>query len=219
MDRTVATGTGFIGQYRPAVARMYESLATCPDDLLLFLHHVPYTYMLHSGKTVIQSIYDSHYEGAEAVAGYVRRWKSLEGPASTSSAIGEVLAQLEYQAGQAEVWRDAVTNWFLRASGIPDAKGRVGQLSRPRRSRVHDAGRLHSARRHALGRRLRRQSRRMRRGALHRQLPVRRRAGLVRNSTCSISTRPTASRTSACGSANQLIDEWAADLPPAHAPA
>ena len=38
----------------------------------------------------------------------------------------EVLAQLEYQAGQAEVWRDAVSNWFLRASGIPDAKGRVG---------------------------------------------------------------------------------------------
>jgi alpha-glucuronidase len=37
------------------------------------------------------------------------------------------LSQLEYQAGQAEVWRDAVTNWFLRASGIPDEKGRVGR--------------------------------------------------------------------------------------------
>jgi alpha-glucuronidase len=37
-----------------------------------------------------------------------------------------VLAQLEYQASQSEVWRDAVSNWFLRASGIPDAKGRVG---------------------------------------------------------------------------------------------
>ena len=69
MDRTVATGTGYIGQYRPAVAKVYESLETCPDDLLLFLHHVPYTYKLHSGKTVIQYIYDSHYEGAEAVAG------------------------------------------------------------------------------------------------------------------------------------------------------
>ena len=79
MDRTVATGTGYIGQYRPAVARIYESLETCPDDLLLFLHHVPYTYKLHSGKTVIQYIYDSHYEGADAVAQYVRQWKSLKG--------------------------------------------------------------------------------------------------------------------------------------------
>src|SRR4029077_198714 len=79
MDRTVATGTGYIGQYAPAVARMYESLANCPDDLLLFMHHVPYTHVLHSGKTVIQYLYDSHYEGAEAVAGYVRDWKSLQG--------------------------------------------------------------------------------------------------------------------------------------------
>ena len=64
---------------RRAVARIYESLETCPDDLLLFLHHVPYTHKLHSGKTVIQYIYDSHYEGADAVEGYVRQWKSLRG--------------------------------------------------------------------------------------------------------------------------------------------
>ncbi len=43
MDRTRATGTGYISQYSPAIARLYESLATCPDDLLLFLHHVPST--------------------------------------------------------------------------------------------------------------------------------------------------------------------------------
>ena len=125
MDRTVATGTGFIGQYTPAVARVYESLQNCPDDLLLFMHHVPYTHVLHSGKTVIQYIYDSHYEGAEAVDGYLRDWKTLQGRVDDRR-YQEVLAQLEYQAGQAEVWRDAVSNWFLKASGIPDAKGRVG---------------------------------------------------------------------------------------------
>ena len=47
MDRTVATGTGFIGQYPPELAREYESLTTCPDELLLFMHHVPYTHELH----------------------------------------------------------------------------------------------------------------------------------------------------------------------------
>ncbi len=40
MDRTVATGTGYTGQYPDEVARQYESLKTVPDDLLLFLHHV-----------------------------------------------------------------------------------------------------------------------------------------------------------------------------------
>jgi len=125
MDRTVATGTGYIGQYSPEVAKMYESLSNCPDDLLLFMHHVPYTYKLHSGKTVIQSIYDSHYDGAQAVTEYVREWKLLQGRIDDAR-YREVLAQLEYQDGQAEVWRDAVTNWFLRESGIPDEKGRVG---------------------------------------------------------------------------------------------
>jgi alpha-glucuronidase len=125
MDRTEATGTGYIGQYRPEVAKVFESLATCPDDLLLFLHHAPYTYKLHSGKTVIQSIYDSHYDGAEAVEGYVRDWKTVAGHIDEQR-YSEVLHQLEYQAGQAQVWRDAVSNWFLRASGIADAKGRVG---------------------------------------------------------------------------------------------
>jgi alpha-glucuronidase len=125
MDRTATTGTGFIGQYRPATAALYETLGSCPDDLLLFMHHVPYTYALHSGKTVIQYIYDSHYEGADAVAAYVRQWRPLEG-AIDEQRYREVLAQLEYQAGQAVVWRDAVTNWFFHASGIPDAKGRVG---------------------------------------------------------------------------------------------
>ena len=44
-----------------------ESLTTCPDELLLFFHHVPYNYVLHSGKTVIQHVYDTHYTGVEQV--------------------------------------------------------------------------------------------------------------------------------------------------------
>ena len=125
MDRSVSSGTGFAGQYRAEVAKMYESAASTPDELLLFFHHVPYTYRLHSGKTVIQSLYDSHYEGAETAANYVRRWRTLQGLIDEQR-YGEVLAQLEYQAGQAEVWRDAVVNWFLKTSGVPDEKGRAG---------------------------------------------------------------------------------------------
>ncbi len=126
MDRTAATGTGYVGQYRPAVAQVYESPATCPDELVLFLHHVPYTYQLHSGKTVVQYLYDSHYEGAQEAAGYVRAWEQLRASVDDRR-YGEVLAQLQYQAGQAAVWRDAVTRWFARESGIADEQGRVGK--------------------------------------------------------------------------------------------
>ncbi len=125
MDRTVANGTGFVGQYRPPVAKRFESLETCPDELVLFFHHLPYTHVLHSGKTVIQTLYDWHYDGARAAARYVNDWSTLHGKIDDER-FRAVLEQLTYQAGQAEVWRDAVANWFHRESRIPDAQGRVG---------------------------------------------------------------------------------------------
>jgi alpha-glucuronidase len=124
MDRTVSAGTGFIGQYPPEAAQMYASLATCPDDLLLFMHHVPYTYRLPTGKTVIQTIYDDHYAGAAGAADLVTQWKTLDGLIDEER-YAKTLALLEYQAGHAVVWRDAIDRWFEKTSGIPDAQGRI----------------------------------------------------------------------------------------------
>jgi alpha-glucuronidase len=55
----------------------------------------------------------------------VRQWKALR-PLVDEQRYREVLGQLEYQAGQAIVWRDAVARYFQKMSGIGDAKGRVG---------------------------------------------------------------------------------------------
>ncbi len=125
MDRTTATGTGFIGQYPPAVQDLYESLTKCPDNLLLFFHHVPYNYVLHSGKNVIQQVYDSHYEGADHARDFIVQWKTIEGHIDEER-YRDILARLEYQAGEAIVWRDAICNWIYRLSGIPDQRGRFG---------------------------------------------------------------------------------------------
>src|SRR5699024_3531378 len=57
VDRTVATGTGYTRQYHDEVFEQYEDVATCPEELLLFFHHLPYNYQLKSGKTIIQHIY------------------------------------------------------------------------------------------------------------------------------------------------------------------
>jgi len=125
MDRTAATGTGYASQYPAPVAKMYESLQSTPDELLLFFHHVPYTYKLHSGKTVIQHIYDAHCEGAQQAAELVKEWESLKGRVDEER-YAETLRRLEYQSGHAIVWRDAVCNFFFRISGISDAQNRVG---------------------------------------------------------------------------------------------
>jgi alpha-glucuronidase len=135
MNRTVATGTGFIGQYRPSVAAMFEFLETCPDELLLFMHHVPYTHRLRSGKTVIQHFYDEHYQGAKAADGFVQQWRELEGRIDEQR-FRAILERLEYQAGHAQVWRDSICRWFMKRSGIPDEHGRVGNY--PNRVEAED---------------------------------------------------------------------------------
>jgi len=125
MDRTVSNGTGFAGQYPAQVAAAYEAPATTPDELLLWFHHVPYTYPLHSGKTVIQHFYDAHYAGAETAQTFPALWEGLRGKIDDQR-FEEVLFRLRFQAGHSIVWRDAISEFYLNKSSIPDQAGRVG---------------------------------------------------------------------------------------------
>ncbi|MFC4306704.1 alpha-glucuronidase family glycosyl hydrolase [Cohnella boryungensis] len=119
VNRTLLTGTGYSAQYPSPQFERYESLQDCPDELLLFFHHVPYTHRLQSGKTVIQHIYDTHYEGAERAEGLVERWKTLEDDIDEGR-YRQVLDRLQEQAEHAKEWRDVINTYFLRKSGIQD---------------------------------------------------------------------------------------------------
>ncbi|MFI7127323.1 alpha-glucuronidase [Nonomuraea sp. NPDC050153] len=125
VDRTRATGTGFTGQYPQPWSDLYESLDHCPDELLLFFHHVPYGHVLHSGSTVIQHIYDTHFAGAEEAAETRLLWEKL---ADTGAVAPDVYARvkerLDEQVRCAEEWRDQINAYFFRKSGVPDARGR-----------------------------------------------------------------------------------------------
>jgi hypothetical protein len=56
-------------------------------------------------------------------------WRRLEGLIDEPR-FDDVLVLLEYQAGHAQVWRDAVSNWLARTSGVADAEDRVGKHPR-----------------------------------------------------------------------------------------
>lgn len=124
VDRTVRTGTGYTSQYPSPWRETYESLSTCPDELLLFFHHVPYTHVLHSGKTVIQHVYDTHFEGVERVEAMIRAWSAVSKLVDPrlSERIAERFAE---QLRSATEWRDQVNTYFLRKSGVPDERGRT----------------------------------------------------------------------------------------------
>ena len=122
VDRT-DSGTGYVRQYYEPNASRYNSVEECPEELLLFFHHLPYTYMLKSVKTLIQHIYDSHFEGVAEVEEMIRAWDSLQGriPEHSFELVSE---RFQRQLFNAKEWRDQVNAYFYRKSGIADEKGR-----------------------------------------------------------------------------------------------
>jgi len=123
-DRTSSSGSGFTKQYSDHVYKQYENLSTCPDELLLFFHHVPYEYQLTSGKTVIQHIYDSHFNGVDQVKSMKNDWQSLKGKIDNER-FEHVLKKFDEQIVQACIWRDKINKYFFELSKINDNKGRL----------------------------------------------------------------------------------------------
>lgn len=122
VDRSHA-GTGYALLYREPNASVYDSKEKCPDELLLFFHHVPYTWRLKSEKSVIQHIYDTHFEGVEIVDEMARRFEKLHEklPEKVYERIKE---RLEHQKEHAREWRDQINAYFYRKTGIPDERKR-----------------------------------------------------------------------------------------------
>lgn len=123
VDRTVKTGTGYTSQYFKENADMYESLKTCPDELLLFFHHVPYTHELKSGVTVIQHIYNTHFDGVEEAEELVETWLQLKDRIDQER-FEDILNRLQEQANHSKEWRDIINTYFYRKSGIKDELNR-----------------------------------------------------------------------------------------------
>jgi len=123
IDRTSATGTGYASLYAPEVAKIFEDKSQTPDEILLFFHFVEYGQLLKSGKTLIQTIYDQHFEGFERVESYLKSWQTLIGEIDELT-FNNVLERLKLQLENARNWRDQVNTYFYRMSGIPDEKGR-----------------------------------------------------------------------------------------------
>ncbi|MCR4789156.1 MAG: alpha-glucuronidase [Lachnospiraceae bacterium] len=118
-----STGTGYSMQYNEPNASMYENVDTTPDELLLFFHKVPYDHVLKSGKTVIQHIYDTHFEGAEDVETMARLWDELNGMID-HNAFKRVFERFEHQLWHSKEWRDVINSYFYRKTLIEDEKGR-----------------------------------------------------------------------------------------------
>ncbi|OAS18901.1 hypothetical protein [Paenibacillus oryzisoli] len=122
VDRT-SKGTGFTLQYPESLQRKYDDITSCPEELLLFFHRVRYDYKMKDGRTLLQYMYDSHFEGAQQAEALLQAWETLENrvPQETFNSVKE---RLKRQLRNAREWRDQVNTYFYRKTGINDDKGR-----------------------------------------------------------------------------------------------
>lgn len=122
IDRTIK-GTGYTRQYPPELCALYEDTATCPENLLLFFHRVRYDARLRDGRTLIQRIYDDHFEGAEKVDAMATALRTLEGKLPPA-VYEQAQKRMEGQRANAREWRDVINTFFHRFSGAADEKCR-----------------------------------------------------------------------------------------------
>ncbi|HEX4998761.1 MAG TPA: alpha-glucuronidase family glycosyl hydrolase [Terriglobia bacterium] len=109
-DRSMK-GDQAVAQYFPPVRDMFDSLATCPEEFLLWFHHLPWTYRLKSRQTLWDGLVEKYYSGARDAAALAAAWQSLASQIDARR-HKEVAARLAIQTGDAAKWRDQILRYF-----------------------------------------------------------------------------------------------------------
>ena len=116
-DRT-RTGSDNVDQYNEPLASTYNNLETCPENLLLWFHHLPWDYKLASGKDLWDEICLHYDRGIKTVEGFRATWNELK-PYVSPVLWAEAERKLTIQASDARWWRDACVGYFQTFSGRP----------------------------------------------------------------------------------------------------
>lgn len=116
-DRTAA-GSGNVLQYHEPLTSIYNNLETCPENLLLWFHHVPWTHKMKSGLTLWEEICLHYDQGIKKVQEYRDIWTAAK-PYVDAERWEAVNAKLAIQEHDARWWRDACVQYFGEFSGLP----------------------------------------------------------------------------------------------------
>ena len=118
-DRS-SKGTDAVGQYPEPYRSMYDNIATCPEEYLLWFHHVPWTYKMKSGSTLWQELCMKYNMGVAMVEVYRDFWHTsakqyMKGHEQEWQHTDSLLnVQLE----NAKEWRNTCLKYFQTFSKI-----------------------------------------------------------------------------------------------------
>ena len=127
-DRT-REGSCNVEQYHEPLVSIYNSIETCPEELLLWFHHAPWTHVMSSGRTLWDEICFRYDRGVKTARSYLSVWDNVK-PYVDSERWEAVRAKLEIQESDARWWRDACIQYFGEFSGMP-VPNEIEQPERP----------------------------------------------------------------------------------------
>lgn len=107
-------GTDAVGQYPEPYRSLYDNLATCPEEYLLWFHHVPWNYRMKSGSTLWEELCMRYNMGVSMVETYRDYWHT-----STKEYMKDHITEwemtdslLNVQLTSAKEWRDVCLKYF-----------------------------------------------------------------------------------------------------------
>jgi alpha-glucuronidase len=120
-DRT-STGSNALAQYAPEVRNAFADIHTCDEKFLLWFHHIPWTYIMHDGKSLWDELCYKYYAGVDSVKWIQTLWNDLKGKIDEER-FEQVKMLLNIQYSEAIWWRNACILHFQTFAKMPIPKG------------------------------------------------------------------------------------------------
>ncbi|MBQ5351094.1 MAG: alpha-glucuronidase, partial [Bacteroidaceae bacterium] len=116
-DRS-SKGTNAVSQYHEPLSTQFDNVSTCPDEYLLWFHHLPWDYKMQNGETLWSALCHKYDKGVKQVRNYQVVWDGLEKYVDADR-FKHVQSKLRRQAHDAVWWRDACLLYFQQYSKMP----------------------------------------------------------------------------------------------------
>ncbi|WP_426483017.1 alpha-glucuronidase [Chryseobacterium sp. R2ACT005] len=112
------TGSNAVSQYFPPLNERYGNISACPENLILWFHHVPWDYTMKDGKTLWDDLCYTYDSGVKKVRDYQKIWDRVE-PYIDKERFTDVQSKLRIQSRDAVWWKDACLLYFQTFSKKP----------------------------------------------------------------------------------------------------
>jgi len=112
------SGSNAAAQYFPPLSAQFSDPATTPENLLLWFHHVPWTYRMKSGRPLWNELVLHYAKGVWEVGAMNAIWAKMK-PYVDSERFRITADFLAMQQENAQEWRDASIAYFQSRSGLP----------------------------------------------------------------------------------------------------